>query len=785
MPAIHFGDGSTAKNVEQAGQQHRRLSSPASSKLQRMSPASPSVTMNGKINGVHPNGRQPAVNGSGKAGLQSRKRKHVYMDASDDEPADTKGHKANGVTINVNGRDQQFRRNSGNLNGTSSAGSSKSRELQEQRKQLPIAQGREALIEQIANHHVTVLLGETGSGKTTQVPQYLLESGIAGSGIIAVTQPRRVAATSLAARVAAEQGTTLGGLVGYSVRFDEVAGPDMRIKYMTDGMLVRELLSDPLLTRYSVVVVDEAHERTLRTDLLITKLKTILKKRNGGIFPEGKGKGKAAATSGNPLKVIIMSATLDAEKFSKFYNNCKILYVKGRQHSVKIYHTAESQVDYVDAALRTFFQIHVDHPPGDVLIFLPGQEDIESLDKSIRLYANRLPVDKMAVMTCPMFAALPPAQQAKIFQSTPTNTRKCILATNIAETSITIPGIKYVIDTGKHKEKLHLAHDTGSGFDALLTRDITKSSAMQRAGRAGREDKGYCFRLYTEEAFEAMAVSSEPEIRRTSLTSAALQLKCLDEDIEDLDFMDRPDVESIMSALKSLWFLNAIDKSRRITDAGRSMAAFPLEPNLASAVLESVKNTCTLEVIDIVSVLSSTSKLFFDISDEREAAAEVRRKFRHRSGDHMTIVNALRSYQDVAATESKAARKEWCRKQYLNERTLLEAIKIRDQLRATCEKMGIDWRTSAQDDEKLVTKSLFRGLVLHSALLQPDGITFKQVYGRSVIKIHPGSTLADQKVPAIIYDELVYTNHIYARGVSAIPKAFLAEISIQIKNWVA
>ncbi|EPQ54668.1 P-loop containing nucleoside triphosphate hydrolase protein [Gloeophyllum trabeum ATCC 11539] len=719
---------------------------------------------------------------------ESKKRSHAWADASDEE--DTKNdHRLKGEVAKgeagparayTNGRNKKPRRNFGMPNGVGVAGSSKLQNLKEQRRQLPIAKGREALIEEIRRHDVAVLLGETGSGKTTQVPQYLLESGIAGAGMIAVTQPRRVAATSLAARVAAEQDTSLGQLVGYSVRFDELAGPDTRIKYMTDGMLVRELLSDPLLTRYSVIIVDEAHERTLRTDLLITKLKTILKERN----TPSDGKGKASESAGNPLKVIIMSATLDAEKFSQFYDSCKILYVKGRQHPVKIYHTAVGQPDYLDAALRTFFQIHVDQPPGDVLIFLPGQEDIESLDKSIRLYANRLPAENMGVVICPMFAALPPAQQAKIFQSTPPNTRKCILATNIAETSITIPGIKYVIDTGKHKEKRHIARDTGSGFDALLTRDITKSSAMQRAGRAGREGKGYCFRLYTEEAFDTMPVSSEPEIRRTSLTSAALQLKCLGEDIEDLDFLDRPDLESIHSALKMLWFLGAIDNTKRLTDAGRKMAALPLEPNLACAVLESVKNGCTHEVIDIVSVLSSTSKLFFDISDERENAFEARRKFRHPSGDHMTIVNTFRSYQDIAATESKAARKEWCRKQYVNERTLLEALKIRDQLRATCDKMGIDWRTTAHDDEKPVTKSLFRGLVLHSALLQPDGTTFKQVYGRSVIKIHPSSSLADKKIPAIIYDELVYTNHIYARGVSAVPKAFLSEMSNQIKDQI-
>lgn len=267
--------------------------------------------------------------------------------------------------------------------------------------------GREALIREIQENDTTILLGETGSGKTTrasashhataiaphnsilstEVPQYILESGIAGKGMIAVTQPRRVAATSLAARVAEEKNVSLGGLVGYSVRFDEASSSDTRIKYVSDGMLVRELLSDQLLSKYSVIVVDEAHERTLRTDFLIANLKTIQAARNSAGDVSRKGKGPASAL--NPLKLIIMSATLDAEKFSKFYNklvhccacdaraygnfSARILYVKGRQHPVQTFHTSVSQTDYVDAALRTFFQIHTDRPPGDVLIFLPGQ----------------------------------------------------------------------------------------------------------------------------------------------------------------------------------------------------------------------------------------------------------------------------------------------------------------------------------------------------------------------------------------------------------------------------
>ncbi|KAG5641908.1 hypothetical protein DXG03_003975 [Asterophora parasitica] len=406
------------------------------------------------------------------------KKTHKWVDVSDDEDRPRKTPlkvMANGHQPHQNGRHdlkhQKDRNSLGAVDEPSTSGSSSSGSaiaLQDQRKQLPIAKGRDALLQEIQDNDVTVLLGETGSGKTTQVPQYILESGHAGRGMIAVTQPRKVAATSLASRVAAEKDAVVGKLVGYSVRFDERSSAETRIKYMTDGMIVRELLSDPLLSQYSVVIVDEAHERTLRTDLLIANLKTIQKERNGR---HGSGKGKENANKLNPLKIVIMSATLDAKKFSKFFDNAKILYVQGRQHPVKIYYSSEGQTDYVDSAMRTFFQIHIDQPPGDVLIFLPGQEDIESLEKSITLFANQLPKDEKGVLLCPMYAAQAPGQNAKVFAATPPNTRKCILSTNIAETSITIPGVKYVIDTGMCKEKRYLARDTGGGGHCLFAND--------------------------------------------------------------------------------------------------------------------------------------------------------------------------------------------------------------------------------------------------------------------------------------------------------------------------
>ncbi|KAJ7246377.1 ATP-dependent RNA helicase Prh1 [Mycena rebaudengoi] len=648
--------------------------------------------------------------------------------------------------------------------------------MQEQRRQLPIAKGRDALVEEIRANAVTVLLGETGSGKTTQVPQYLLEAGICGSGLIGITQPRKVAATTLAARVSAEQGTSVGGLVGYAVRFDERVTPETRIKYMTDGMLMRELLGDPLLSKYAVIVVDEAHERTLRTDLLLANLKRILRERNG----PGDGKGKAKEK--NPLKVVIMSATLDAEKFSRFFSNAKIIYVKGRQHPVKIYHAAQGQTDYVDAALRTFFQIHVDQPPGDVLIFLPGQEDIESLQKSVALFARQLPQGHAEVLVMPMFAALQGQQMAQIFTPTPRNSRKCILATNIAETSITIPGVRYVIDTGKSKEKNFLAKSSGGGFDTLLSRDITKSNAMQRAGRAGREGPGFCYRLYTEDAFLAMAASPQPEILRCSLAQAMLQLLCLDQDLQDLDLMDAPDIDALSSALRTLFLLGALDSHRALTTVGREMAVFPLEPAHARALLASKELACTAEVLDIVAVLAASSKLFVDVADQRTAIGAARRKFVHPAGDHLTLLNAVRAYETVGAehgeeTEKvgRSARREWCRAHFVNERTLKEAGAIRTQLRQTCTRVGIDWRVSCGEREEPVLLSLAHGLAQNAALIAPDG-TYKQIMGQSVVKIHPSSSMADKKVPAIIYDELVYTNQIYARGVTSIPKSFFATL---------
>ncbi|EJD50794.1 P-loop containing nucleoside triphosphate hydrolase protein [Auricularia subglabra TFB-10046 SS5] len=734
MPHIHFPDARPATPARPNGTGSTTPPTSGKKKLKFKHIAPLSNGKNAHANGKLVNGKNGAVNGSPS---KKRERRYVELDSDDDageKPSPAKRQRTGGPNgVHINGKTKPS--------------------LLDQRKQLPIWSGKDALVREIKDNDTVVILGETGSGKTTQVPQFLLEAGLAANGAIAVTQPRRVAATSLAARVAAEQQCDLGSRVGYAVRFDERSSPATRIKFVTDGMLVRELLADPLLSRYGVIIVDEAHERTLRTDMLLSSLKDIQRERK-----KQSGKG----TPG-PLKIVIMSATLDAEKFSRYYDNAKILYVKGRQHTVTIMYTKEPQTDYVDSALRTFFQMHTDRPAGDVLIFLPGQEDIESLEKAIELHAKKLSEKFMTVLICPMYASLPAAQQSKVFMKTPPNTRKCVLATNIAETSITIPGVRYVIDTGLCKEKSYIARDRGAASPVPCSEPVVPA------------DVGWCYRLYTEKNYLKLPESTIPEIQRCSLTSGVLQLKALGQDPEKVDFMDPPDPFSIAASLVILHGLGALDRNSVLSAEGKLMAAFPVDPPLAASLLRAAELGCMNEVLDIVSVLSASASVFFDASspEAREAALEARSKFRHAAGDHLTLRNVLVAYAQVCA--DGAGPRDWCRRNFVNERALREAGDIRRQLSAACEKLALDPRASAGDDADAVLRALLRGAFQNTALLQPDG-TYKQTMGGQKVKIHPSSSMIDRKVPAIVYNELVFTNQTYARVVSSIPKSFLLEL---------
>ncbi|GBF98616.1 pre-mRNA-splicing factor ATP-dependent RNA helicase-like [Raphidocelis subcapitata] len=454
---------------------------------------------------------------------------------------------------------------------------------------LPIRQYGDEIARAVAANDVVVVIGETGSGKTTQLSQILLEAGFASEGIIGVTQPRRVAAVTVARRVAEERGAQVGGEVGYAVRFEDRSCPSTRIKYLTDGTLMRECLEDPMLSKYQVVILDEAHERSLNTDILFGLLKNL------------------AGVREKPLKLVVTSATLDGDKFSSYFNDCPVFNVPGRCFPVDIVHSREDHAhDYVSAAVDTVLQIHTGQPAGDILVFLTGQAEIEKAVASINAAVCSLPAGSASdLLVLPLYASLPPELQLRVFRGGPEGARRCIVATNVAETSITVEGVVYVVDSGVVKQK---HYHPASGMESLDVVPISRVQATQRAGRAGRTRPGKCFRLYTRTYFEhQMPDASLPEIQRCSLAGAVLHLKALKLPLDVLafDFLDPPAKGGLEEALSRLYVLDAIDADGDITPPGRAMAAMPLEPALARALLAAHKLGCLDEMVTVAAMLSA------------------------------------------------------------------------------------------------------------------------------------------------------------------------------------
>ncbi|PVV03836.1 hypothetical protein BB560_001672 [Smittium megazygosporum] len=708
--------------------------------------------------------------------------------------------------------------------------------LLHQRQSLPIYSARNEIIRKIRDNRTVIVVGETGSGKTTQIPQYLMEAGFVrgfGSGI-AVTQPRRVAATSISQRVAEEVGTRLGDKVGYSIRFENCSSKYTKIKYLTDGMLLREVLSDPLLLNYNVVILDEAHERTLRTDILFGLLKSIQKQREEMEDENNKRKENRLSQNNDKktdgktldlenkqppriteLKIVIMSATLDSEKFSNYFDNAPVLYISGRQYPVKTLYTKEPQSDYLDSAHISVLQIHLETNPtsGDILVFLSGQEDIESLEKLLNESNKNLPKHNK-ILTTPIYAALPQREQNRVFDKTPPNMRKVVLATNIAETSITIPGIRYVVDSGVHKSR---DYDSRIGVESLLVQPISKSSARQRMGRAGRIGNGVCYRLYTEYDFQKLDENEAPEINRRQLTSVILTLKASGiEDILNFDYIDAPSIPSLKNGLIELYSLEALDDSGKLTKLGEWMAEFPLDPVFSKVLYESVKYKCTREILDLVSA-QSVETLFYSPADNRQTASEAHKKFQSIDGDHWTAINLLKmfdsyrengtkiivfdqdseyptenpEYNEKRSEETKAegsgqrlsSRKEkevmsagkleyWCRQNFVNYKNINYVFRVRKQIETMLTRMGIDVTVSCGDDTDSVLMCLLSGFFYKCAMLQPDG-TYRSLVGTQTVHIHPSSTMFRKRVAAIVYNQLVFTNKLYAKGVSSIQPSWI------------
>ncbi|KAL3971536.1 hypothetical protein ACER0C_027055 [Sarotherodon galilaeus] len=623
-----------------------------------------------------------------------------------------------------------------------------------QRKQLPIYQAKPQLLTQLRQLHGAILIGETGSGKTTQIPQYLYEAGIGRLGMIAVTQPRRVAAISLAGRVAEEKRTQLGKLVGYTVRFEDVTSPETKLKFMTDGMLLREAIGDPLLLRYTVVVLDEAHERTVHTDVLFGVVKTAQRRRK--------------ELNKIPLKVIVMSATMDVDLFSEYFNKSPVLYLEGRQHPIQIYYTKQPQSDYLQAALVSIFQIHQEAPSShDILVFMTGQEEIEALARTCRDIAKHLPDGCGPMVVIPLYASLPPTQQLRVFLPAPKGCRKVILSTNIAETSVTISGIKYVIDTGMVKAK---RFNPDSGLEVLAVQRVSKAQAWQRAGRAGREDSGFCYRLYTELEFDNLIPMTVPEIQRCNLAGVMLQLMALGiPDVTNFDFMSKPSPEAIRSAVDHLELLGAVEKKDGqvfLTTLGKKMASFPLEPRYAKTILLSPDYSCSEEILSIVSLLSVDTVLY-NPPARRDDVLAVRKKFMSSEGDHMTLLNIYRAFKKVSGN------KEWCRENFVNSRNMGLVKEVQAQLKEICLKLNLKLESCGADTAS-VRRCLAHGMFVNAAELQPDG-SYLALDTHQPVAIHPSSVLFQAKPAYVVFNELLHTSRCYMRDLCLVDADWLLD----------
>ncbi|OCF39888.1 ATP-dependent RNA helicase DDX35 [Kwoniella heveanensis CBS 569] len=655
-----------------------------------------------------------------------------------------------------------------------SAGSSQNAHmsLEAQRQKLPIYKHREKILWCVEKYKVVIVVGQTGCGKSTQIPQYLHEAGWTSQNhVVACTQPRRVAATSVATRVAQEVGSVLGGEVGYSIRFEDLSNPERtKIKYMTDGMLFRETMVDPLLSKYSVIMIDEAHERGAYTDLLLGLLKKIMRKR-----PE--------------LRIIISSATIDAEDFMEYFNSnadgtdrskddAIIVSLEGRMFPVEVCYLKEPCSDYAEAAVQTVFDIHMREPMGDILVFLTGREEIDQVIQQVADRAQTLPKAAPEILPLPLYATLPPEEQALIFDPPPRDTRKVIFSTNIAEASVTINGIKYVVDSGFVKLK---TYNPRTCMDVLSITPCSLASANQRAGRAGRTSSGKCFRLYpasvlpTHDPSSPMPITTPPELTRSDISLYLLQLKALGiANLAKFDFMSPPPSEMMIRALEFLFCLKAIDDEGRLTrPMGERMAEVPLDPMMAAILLNSHEFRCGQEILTIAAMTSVQNVFITAEGGTKGAMAELeRRKFTAEEGDHLTLLNAYNAFIKFGQNN-----KSWCGNHRINHKALSRAVSIRKQLKKYLDRFGIPV-ISCEGDAVRLRKCLVTGYFKNAARMMPDG-TYRSAREGAILHVHPSSVMFTRQPSTgwVIYHEVVETTKSFMRDLTVVDEEWLVELA--------
>jgi ATP-dependent helicase HrpA len=617
---------------------------------------------------------------------------------------------------------------------------------------LPIAAKRDEIKKILAEHQVLIIAGETGSGKTTQLPKICLEMGRGQHGLIAHTQPRRIAARSVASRVAEELATPLGGLVGYQVRFEDQSDANTLVKLMTDGILLAETQHDRFLERYDTIIVDEAHERSLNIDFLLGYLKTLLPRR-----PD--------------LKVIITSATIDLQRFSEHFDDAPIIEVSGRTFPVDTWYrplTAEqdeegNQIENdltVDQAILATldeiaaFERSERKTPGDVLVFLPGEREIRDAADMLRKAQLR------HTEILPLYARLSPAEQQRIFQSHPG--RRVVLATNVAETSLTVPGIRYVIDSGTARIS---RYSYRAKVQRLPIEAVSQASANQRKGRCGRVEPGICIRLYSEEDFLSRPEFTDPEILRTNLAAVILQMLHLRlGEIDQFPFIEPPDGKAISDGFNLLQELSAVNRENQLTPMGRQLARLPIDPRLGRMLLEGARQGSLQEVLIIASVLS--------VQDPRErpperqqAADQAHAQWKDADSDFAALVNLWRGFETQRQELGASALRNWCRKQFLNYLRLREWRDAHRQLSLICRDLQLEVNKDAADYPRF-HKAVLSGLLSQIGQKTEDGDYLGARQRR--FWVHPSSGMGRKKPQWLMAAELVETTKLYARMVAKI-----------------
>ncbi|MGO2458317.1 ATP-dependent RNA helicase HrpA, partial [Vibrio casei] len=610
---------------------------------------------------------------------------------------------------------------------------------------LPVSQKRDDIAEAIANHQVVIIAGETGSGKTTQIPKICSELGRGRTGLIGHTQPRRLAARSVANRIAEEMQTPLGEFVGYKVRFNDQISDNTQIKLMTDGILLAEIQHDRFLNQYDTIIIDEAHERSLNIDFIMGYLKELLPKR-----PD--------------LKIIITSATIDPERFSNHFDKAPIIEVSGRTYPVDVRYRplnsdeADQDHDQLEGIFQAVDELCDEPGLGDILIFMNGEREIRDTADALtkRALNNRSMRDTEVV---PLYARLSSAEQNKIFQSH--TGRRIVLATNVAETSLTVPGIKYVIDPGTARIS---RYSYRTKVQRLPIEAISQASANQRKGRCGRVSDGICIRLYSEDDFNSRPEFTDPEIIRTNLASVILQMTSLGlGDIDAFPFVEAPDKRNIQDGVRLLEELGAInpdstDPKKRLTTTGRKLAKLPIDPRLARMVLESVKYNCLKEVMIIAAALSIQDPRERP-SDKQQASDEKHKRFFHEDSDFLTFVNLWDYVKEQQQALSSNQFRNLCKKDYLNYLRVREWQDVYFQIHQAMREMNTKLNSDPANYEA-VHSALLVGLLSHIGMRDAEKSEY-QGARNARFHIFPASGLFKKQPKWIMSAELVETSKLW------------------------